>query len=203
MCGGRLDVGVSLGWSRDEYAAAGVPWARRGERFEEYLTAMVATWRGTGASFSGDFVTLPPSSVLPAPVQRPHPPLLIGGYSDIALRRAARFAQGYIGGNMPLDTIVQMLNRLAGYAADAGRDPLRLVSRGTTVLTETPSGPDRRPLFGTLAEIGQDVRRYAEAGLDELFLDLNFDPSIGSLDADPAASMDKALRVLEHVAPAG
>jgi probable F420-dependent oxidoreductase len=201
MSAGRLDVGVCLGWSRDEYIAAGVPWARRGERFEEYLAALVATWSDPGSGFAGEFVTLPPSTVPPEPAQRPHPPLLIGGYSDTALRRAARFGQGYLGGNMPLDTIVGLLDRLAEYTALAGRERLRLVCRGSTILTDAPSGPGRRPLNGTLAEIAEDAQRYAEAGVDELFLDLNFDPAVGSMDADPAASMDRALRVLDHLAP--
>lgn len=203
LCGGRLDVGVSLGWSKDEFAAAGVPFARRGARFEEYVAAMIATWRGEGAEYSGEFVELPRSSVLPAPVQRPHPPLLIGGYADAALRRAATIGQGYLGGNMPLNTIVDVLDRLDHYAAEAGKDPkeLRKVSRGVTWLRDVPSGSDRRPLCGTLEEITEDIGRYREAGLTELFLDLNFDPEVGVLEADPARSMERALAVLERFAP--
>ncbi len=204
LCGGRLDVGVSLGWSKDEFAAAGVPFERRGARFEEYCAAMIATWRGEGCEFSGEFVQLPPSQVLPAPVQRPHPPLLIGGYADAALRRAVTIGQGYLGGNMPLDTIEEVLGRLDQHAAAAGRDPrdVRKVSRGVTLLRDEPSGAARRPLCGTLAEIAEDIERYAAAGLTELFLDLNFDPQVGVLDADPAESMDRALTLLEHFAPA-
>ncbi|MGQ0468059.1 MAG: TIGR03619 family F420-dependent LLM class oxidoreductase [Sporichthyaceae bacterium] len=203
LCGGRLDVGVSLGWSKDEFQAAGVDFARRGARFEEYLEAMVAVWRGEGCEFSGEFVELPRSQMLPAPVQRPHPPLLIGGYADAGLRRAAKY-QGYLGGNMPLDTIVDVLGRLDRYAEEAGRDPkdLRKVSRGVTLLRDAPSGPGRRPLCGTLEEIAEDIERYAAAGLTELFLDLNFDPEVGVLDADPGASMDRALTLLETFAPA-
>jgi probable F420-dependent oxidoreductase len=201
LSGGRLDVGVCLGWSRDEYTAAGVPWAGRGARFEEYLAALIATWRGNSTSFSGQYVTLPPAGVLPEPVQRPHPPLLIGGYSDIALRRAARFGQGYLGGNMPLDSIVGLLDRLAVYTAQAGREPLRLVCRGSTVVTDTASGADRRLLTGTPAQIISDVQRYAAAGVDELFLDLNFDPAVGSAGSDAAAAVDRALQLLEQLAP--
>jgi probable F420-dependent oxidoreductase len=202
LCGGRLDVGVSLGWSRDEFAASGVPFERRGDRFEEYLKAMVAVWRGEGCEFAGEFTELPRSAILPAPVQRPHPPVLIGGYADAALRRAARY-QGYLGGNMPLATIVDVLNRLGRHCAELGRDPedLRLVSRGVTLLRGEPSGSGRRPLCGTLAEISEDVERYREAGLTELFLDLNFDPEVGVLGADPESSMDRALTLLEHFTP--
>lgn len=204
LCGGRLDVGVSLGWSRDEFAAAGVPFERRGARFEEYVAAMKAVWRGEGCEFAGEFVELPRSQVLPAPVQRPHPPLLIGGYADAALRRAATIGQGYLGGNMPLTTIVDVLGRLDHWAAEAGKDPkdVRKVSRGVTWLREAPSGPGRRPLCGTISEIAEDIERYAAAGLTELFLDLNFDPEVGVVDADPGVSMQRALTVLEAFAPA-
>ena len=204
LCAGRLDVGVSLGWSKDEYAAAGAPWARRGERFEEFIACMRAAWGADPVSFAGEFFELPPSSLLPAPVQRPHPPVLVGGYSDLALRRAAQFAEGYIGGNLPLDRIVPLLGRLRTFAAEAGRDPasLRLVSRGVVAASDTPAGPDRRPLTGTYAEIAADVARYAAAGLDELFLDMNFDPRIGVVGADPAECLDRAVELLERLAPA-
>ena len=202
LCRGRLDVGFSLGWSKDEYAATGAPWARRGERFEEALACLKAAWGPQPASFAGEFFSLPGSTVAPGPVQRPHPPMLIGGYSDIALRRAATLADGYLGGNLPLERIVPLLDRLRGFAEEAGRDPasLRLVSRGVVAASATPAGPDRRPLTGTYAEIEADVARYAAAGLDELFLDLNFDPRVGVPEADPAESLARAMEVLERLA---
>lgn len=203
LCRGRLDVGLSLGWSKDEYAAAGAPWARRGQRFEEFVLCLWAAWAENPVSFEGDFFTLPEATLLPAPVQRPHPPVLIGGYSDLALRRAARFGEGYLGGNLPLDRIVPLLERLAMFAGEAQRDPtsLRLVSRGVTAAFDAPAGPARRPLTGTYDEIAEDVGRYAAAGLDELFLDMNFDPRIGVVDADPAWCLDRALEMLERMAP--
>jgi probable F420-dependent oxidoreductase len=202
ISGGRLDVGVSLGWSEDEYAAAGVPWTRRGARQEEYIRAMIAAW--TSTPMEGEFLRLPPGEVLPAPVQRPHPPLFIGGYADAALRRAATYAQGYLAGNMPLDGVAPLLGRLARFAEEAGREPtsLKLVGRGVTVLTATPAAPGARALSGTLEQIAGDVARYAEAGIDELFLDLNFDPAVGTVEADAAASMDRARAILERLAPA-
>ena len=136
-------------------------------------------------------------------MQRPHPPILVGGYADASLRRAARFGQGYLGGNMPLERIVPLLARLRELSEDAQRDPdqLRLVGRGVVVTTDSPQGPDRRPLRGTLAEIEADIARYAEAGLHELFLDVNFDPRIGDVGADPDKSLAHALHLLEHLAP--
>ena len=201
LCNGRLNVGVSLGWSQDEYAAMGVPFAKRGARFEQYLEAMIAVW--TGGSMDTEYVTLCAGEVLPAPMQQPHPPLFIGGYADAALRRTVKYGAGYLGGNMPFDTIVDVLGRLSGYAEEAGRDPkdLQLVCRGVTVLTDTPAAPGARPLSGTVEQIAADVQRFADAGVTELFMDLNFDPAVGSVDADANASMDRALAVLERLAP--
>jgi len=201
LCAGRLNVGVSLGWSQDEYAAMGVPFQKRGARFEQYLEAMIAAW--TGGSMDSEYVTLPPGEVLPAPVQQPHPPLFIGGYADAALRRTVKYGAGYLGGNMPFDTIVDVLARLLRYAEEAGRDPkdLQLICRGVTVLSDTPAAPGGRPLSGTVEQITADVARFADAGVTELFMDLNFDPAVGSVDADANASMDRALAVLETLAP--
>jgi alkanesulfonate monooxygenase SsuD/methylene tetrahydromethanopterin reductase-like flavin-dependent oxidoreductase (luciferase family) len=80
-------------------------------------------------------------------------------------------------------------------AAKAGRDPatLRIVSRGSFQLHEAPKGKERRPLWGSLEEIREDIGRYAEAGLTELFLEANFDPR--------GVSLDRTLAVLEAMAP--
>jgi alkanesulfonate monooxygenase SsuD/methylene tetrahydromethanopterin reductase-like flavin-dependent oxidoreductase (luciferase family) len=127
----------------------------------------------------------------PAPVQQPHPPLFIGGYADAALHRAVKYGAGYLGGNMPFDTIVDVLDRLNRYAEEAGRDPrdMQLVCRGVTRLSDT------------LDQVVENVQRYADAGVTELFLDLNFDPAVGSVDADANASTDRALAILEALAP--
>jgi probable F420-dependent oxidoreductase len=201
LSGGRLNVGVSLGWSKDEYAAAGTPFKKRGARFEDYIQALIAAW--TSTAMDTEFVTLPPGEMRPAPVQQPHPPLFIGGYADAALHRTVTYGAGYLGGNMSFDTIVESLARLRRYAEEAGRDPkdLQLICRGVTVLTDTPAAPGARPLSGTLEQIAADVARFADAGVTELFMDLNFDPAVGSVDADANASMDRALAVLERLAP--
>jgi probable F420-dependent oxidoreductase len=166
---GRLNVGVSLGWSKDEYAATQTPYAKRGARFEQYLDALIAAW--TSAAMDTEFVTLPAGEFSPAPVQRPHPPLFIGGYADAALHRTVKYGAGYLGGNMPFDTIVGVLGRLTRYAEEAGRDPkeLKLVCRGVTVLSDTPATPGARPLTGTLDQVVADVQRFSDAGVTELF----------------------------------
>jgi probable F420-dependent oxidoreductase len=203
LSGGRLEAGVGLGWARDEYTATGAAWERRGARFDEFLDLVVAAWTEGEIEHHGEFFDVPRASMAPRPVQDPHPPLLIGGHSDAALRRAARIGQGYISGNLPLREVAPLLDRLAAAAEGAGREPaeLRLIARGAVRLTvdRQPEG-ERRPLTGTIDQVLDDVEAYAEAGYDELFLDMNLDPVFGSTHADPARCLDTALGVLERAA---
>jgi probable F420-dependent oxidoreductase len=201
---GRLDVGVGLGWSRDEYTATGAAWPGRGARFDEFLDCVVAAWTRDEFEHRGTYFEVPRCSMAPRPVQRPHPPILVGGHSDAALRRAVRIGQGYVTGNLALDAVAPLLDRLGAMAESVQRDPseLRLVGRGSTTLA--PALDDtggRRPLTGTPAQIVDGVHAYAEAGYDELFLDLNLDEDFATVDADPARCLDTALELMERVAP--
>ena len=201
---GRLDVGLSLGWSQDEYEACGVPFSERGARLDEYIRCLQALWSDDPVEFSGRFYSVPRSMFLPKPRQRPGPPILVGGYAPATVRRAATLADGYVGGNVPLARVVPLVAELRAAAAAAGRDPssLRIVSRGAVRLFDEPViDDDRRPLWGSLDQIRADVSSYRDAGLDELFFELNFDPTIGRRDADPKAAMATALHFLEALAP--
>ena len=196
VSGGRLDVGLGIGWSKDEYEASGVPFERRGRRADEFLRCLKAIWTQDVVEFAGEFYRVPKSKVEPKPVQKPHPPITIGGYAGVAVvRRAVTLGDGFNGGNVPLAQVAPLVKEVRAAAEATGRDPrtLHIVSRGSFVLHDSPQGRDRRPLWGTLDEIREDVLRYAEAGLTELFLEGNFDPR--------GASLDRALRVLTALAP--
>jgi probable F420-dependent oxidoreductase len=203
VSGGRLVLGAGLGWSRDEYEAVGVPFHRRGRRMDECLRCLNAAWTEEVVRFDGEFYSVPPSLVEPKPVQRPRPPIVVGGYAEATIRRAVTLADGWIGGNVPLERVAPLVRQLSEAAEEAGRDPstLHVVSRGSVRLEEFPQGEDRRPLFGSLDEVREDVERYGEAGLTELFLELNFDPRIASPDADPGAGLERALELMHALAP--
>ena len=204
VSGGRLDVGVGLGWSEDEYEACGIPFKERGARLDEYLRCLQALWSDDPVEFSGRFYSVPRSLFQPKPLQRPRPPILVGGYAPATVRRAATLGDGYLGGNVPLARIVPLVDELRAAAATAGRDPgsFRIVCRGSVRLSDEPLGEeDRRPLWGSVDQIRSDVARYRDAGLDELFFELNFDPGVAAPDADAKASMDTALLLLEELAP--
>lgn len=196
VCGGRLDVGVGIGWSRDEYEAAAAPATDRGARADEFLRCLRAVWTEDPVEFAGRFYRIPRSRIDPKPVQRPHPPILVGGYSETVLRRAAELGDGYTGGNIPIDELASVVERVRRAAAQAGRDParFRVVCRGAFNLTERPLGAGRRPLWGSLDEIRADVSRYEAAGVTELFLDPNFQPG--------GAALERVLEQMERLAPA-
>jgi probable F420-dependent oxidoreductase len=100
LSGGRLTLGVGVGWSREEFEALGVPFARRGHRTDEYLQAMRTLWREDVASFEGEFVSFKQVRVNPKPLRDRRIPIVIGGNSDAALRRVAGFGDGWYGFNL-------------------------------------------------------------------------------------------------------
>jgi probable F420-dependent oxidoreductase len=205
---GRLDAGIGLGWHPDEFVATGVPMRGRGRRFDEWLDCLNVLLAADGeVSFAGEYYTVPPSHMAPAPVQRPRPPLLIGGSSEAAYRRAGVRADGWISSSRAsLDDIRFAIATMRDAAEGAGKSPsaLRSVVRGVTAVRGKPmDGPDRGLLHGSLEQIRDDIGKFAETGVDELFFDLNFDSEqVGNPDADPVAAMDKAHAVLEHCLPA-
>ncbi|WP_446220381.1 TIGR03619 family F420-dependent LLM class oxidoreductase [Micromonospora sp. IBHARD004] len=203
LSGGRLDVGLGLGWSDEEYQATGASRHRRGPRAAEFLAVLRACWQDDVVAHRGEFYQIPPTRMEPKPVQRPHPPILLGGHAPAALRRAGRLADGWVSGSQAdLKGIGEAIAIVKAAAAGAGRDPgsLRFVCRGA-VRVRGPGPANREPLTGTLEQIRSDLGRLAAAGVTELFVDLNFDPEIGSPRADRQASLRRADEVLDALAP--
>jgi probable F420-dependent oxidoreductase len=200
LSNGRLDAGIGLGWSPVEYAAAGVPMADRGRRYDEWLACLDVLLTGSQVSFDGKFYTVPPSTIAPLPVQRPRPPVLIGGSAPPALRRAGRHDGWISSSRIPVDDVRGTVEavRAAAEAAGKARDSVRCVVRGVTVLHETSvPGADRRPLTGSVDQIRDDLATYAAYGVDEVFLDLNFDSErVGNPSADPAVGMELTALLL-------
>lgn len=200
---GRLDVGLGLGWAPQEFAAVGVSRDRRGARGAEFIACLKAIWTEPEVEFHGSFYDIPRVRVDPKPVQQPHPPLLLGGTADVALRRAGRIADGWISSSRTdLTTIGASIDVVRSTAADVGRDPerLRFVVRGVVRLR--PVGvQDRKPLQGTAEEIRGDLVELERQGATEVFLDLNYDPRIVSGEWDAAAALDHAELLLTEFAP--
>ncbi|HEX4011860.1 MAG TPA: LLM class F420-dependent oxidoreductase [Solirubrobacteraceae bacterium] len=124
---GRFALGIGVGWSREEFAALGIPFERRGARADEYLAAMRTLWREDPASFTGEFVSFSGIRVNPKPVRDARIPIIVGGNSDAALRRAARAGDGWYGFNLNgVEQVRERVERLRRLCAATGRDPSEL-----------------------------------------------------------------------------
>jgi probable F420-dependent oxidoreductase len=204
---GRLDLGLGLGWAREEFAATGTSPGRRGALAEEFLATLEAVWTQDVVQHEGELGSFSDVRVEPKPTQRPRPPLLLGGFAEPALRRAGRAADGWISSSgQDLRSIGASIATVRGGAVDAGKDPdaLRFVCRGVVRVRRQggSDGSDRLPLSGSYDDIRADLAILAEQGVTETFVDLNFDAEVGTVDADPAASMRRAHEVLTELAPA-
>ena len=122
LSGGRVELGLGVGWLEEEFDALGVPWARRGARNDEYIAAMRALWAGPHAEFHGEFVDFEPATCSPRPVNG-NIPVLVGGDTDAAIRRAVRIADGYFPGEGDHERLDALLGRLRQAAEKADRDP--------------------------------------------------------------------------------
>lgn len=170
MSGGRVIAGVGVGWNEAEFKALGEPFHQRGARTNEYLRLWQACWAPGPVSFSGRFFSFADMHVDPKPVRQPHPPLWIGGTSDAALRRAARFAAVWQPTPLPIDQLVERRAALAKACEAAGRAPIptRMSFRVEfSTITGNKPPADKRPAgHGTPAEVAADIMRYREIGLD-------------------------------------
>jgi probable F420-dependent oxidoreductase len=119
---GRLSLGIGVGWLRDEFEIAQAPWDRRGARLDECLQILDALFNEERPGHHGEFYEMPEIGFEPKPIQRPHPPFLIGGGSEAALRRAARIGDGWYGGGGTPEQAAEWVRRLADMRAEAGRE---------------------------------------------------------------------------------
>jgi probable F420-dependent oxidoreductase len=150
LSNGRLTFGVGLGWLAEEFDAVGIDFASRAARTREYVRALRALWTEHEPSFQGRYVTFGPVKFEPKPVQKPHPPIVFGGESAAALRRAAALGDGWYG---------------VGHTPESARGQ---VARLRTLLAEATRGD--APFEMTVSHGGgelsaDDVARYADAGV--------------------------------------
>ena len=193
MSGGRVELGLGTGWFDAEHTAYGIPFpplAERFDRLEEQLEVVTGLWgtaEGKTFSFRGSYYTLTDSPALPKPVQRPRPPVLIGGGGERRTPRlAARFADEY---NVPFDTVeasVAAFGRVRRACQEAGRDPGSLVysaaqtvccgrddaelARRAEAIGQPLAGLRQTGLAGSPAEIVDKLGQFAAAGATRAYL---------------------------------
>ncbi len=181
---GRLKVGLGMGWSPDEYEAAGADWHRRGKLADENLEALFAIWGSDPVAYDGGDFRIPASVIGPKPVQKPHPPIYMAAYTEAAMARVARFADGWMPVGVPIDGMTAMLAGIRQMAEGHGRDgdAIELIVRANLHVTDQPLGDDRFIFTGTPDQIRADVEASREAGAAELTFDVTFDPATRTPD---------------------
>jgi probable F420-dependent oxidoreductase len=170
---GRAVIGAGLGWSEDEYIASNVPFEKRGARMTEMIQALTALWGPDPVEFHGKYYEIPSTQFNPKPLQKPRPPLLIGGYAPQALQRAARLADGF-NPVAPPDAAQaeQSLQQLRQVWQAAGRpgDSMQVVVRvNHGYVAEQPIDSNRPFLVGSVEQVRSDMQQLAAWGAQEVF----------------------------------
>jgi probable F420-dependent oxidoreductase len=167
LSGGRLICGVGAGWMREEAEAMGMPFDERGLRTDEHIELLKALWTMDEATYSGRFYQLPPVRSEPRPVQKPHPPIWVGGHEPAALRRAARYSDGWHAYRLRADEIREKSAYIRGKAAEYGRDPgtITLSVRAPLVIADRPIAIDRA-VAGMPDDIKRQLSDYAAVDVE-------------------------------------
>lgn len=178
LTNGRIDFGVGVGWCKEEVIACGYGWENRGARSDEFLELIKKLWTEPVASYTGDHFQVKNCRMDPKPVQKPHIPIIVGGHSKVALKRAARFGNGWYGFGIDPRSTATALSKLDQVLALSGR------SRDGFEIVITP--PFR---------VSDDmVREYKDLGVDRLVLQL------GSQKPESVAKKLTELETLVKVA---
>ena len=167
LSGGRFTLGVGIGWSKEEFAALGVPFERRGARTTEYVDAMRTLWRDDIASFKGEFVAFDRIRVNPKPLHHNRIPVVLGGNGDAALRRVAAWGDGWYGFNLvDVEEAAMCASTVRSMCRTAGREP------GDLRLAVALRDPEPA-----------DAAKLADIGIDELVLVATPPQDAGYVDA--------------------
>jgi probable F420-dependent oxidoreductase len=149
LSGGRLMVGIGVGWAEEEFAALGVPFHDRGARTDDYLAAMRAIWSEEAPAYHGKYVSFGGVQAYPHPVQQPTPPIVIGGSASAVLRRTVEQAHGWYGYALDLDETARLLSALREVAGRFHR-PAELGELEISVAPRIPLDRDTAQRFADL-----------------------------------------------------
>jgi probable F420-dependent oxidoreductase len=208
---GRAIAGLGIGWSKDEYEVSGVPYKHRGERANEFLQLLKRIWTDEVLEFKGKFYSIPASKIGPKPMQKPYPPILLGGFSQNTLSRIVNYADGWIpvAGFGPLEQLEQAINGLREGARKANKDPLKIrifvltypnvldsssssSSSSSTSSSSSSSEQQRLPMTGTIDQIATDIDKIKSMDVEHIM----FGRVFSAIDKD----MKKMMEITKQLA---
>jgi len=189
---GRAIAGLGIGWSKDEYQVSNIPFEKRGKRADEFVQVLKKVWTDDVVEFKGQYYNIPASKIGPKPVQKPHIPIYLGGYVPNTFARIAKHADGWLaslGG--PLDFLDNSVKSLKNQASKENRSPneIKILTLTFPQVSQVKSNSEeeygqqsqRLPLTVTIEEIGRDIQRIKEMGVEHImfaFVGLGLDKVI-------------------------
>lgn len=200
LSGGRAIAGLGIGWSKDEYQVSNIPFENKGKRADEFIQALKKIWTEDIVEFKGNYYNIPASKIGPKPIQKPHIPIFMGGFSPNTFKRIINYStNGWLGLIVgPLEYLDNTIKSMNEMASKANKDP----NEFKTILLTYPNiveskneqltnESQRFPLTGTIDQIGNDIKRIKQMGIDHIVFGYNFLP-IGR-DIDSVINKSKEL----------
>jgi probable F420-dependent oxidoreductase len=195
---GRLRVGFGIGWSPDEYEAAGTGWEDRGKRADEAIRFLKKIWTTDPVEFEGKHYRIAKSFIGPKPVQKPHPPIYMAAFTPSASKRVAAEADAWLPVGIPLSGVGAMFDGIKKMAKEAGRDPsrLELILTAGVEIHERPIEKERAEFTGSLEQIAEDFITARKSGAAEIAIYAQFLPE-GETAEDLINRMEDLWRIAQ------
>jgi probable F420-dependent oxidoreductase len=197
---GRSVCGLGIGWSKDEYQVSSIPFKDRGKRADEFIQVLKKIWTDDIVEFKGEYHDIPASKIGPKPIQKPHIPIYLGGFSPNTYSRIVNYdANGWLGvtaGALDLEYVENTIKTIKDMANKTNKDPNKfeviLLTYPNIIDSKNQSNEGQRfPLTGTIDNIGSDIQRIKQMGVGHIIFGYNF-VSIGR-DVDNMIDKTKEL----------
>lgn len=184
---GRSIAGFGIGWSKDEYQASNIPFQNRGKRADEFIQVLKRIWTDDVVEFKGKYYNIPASKIGPKPIQKPHLPVYLGGFSPNTFSRIVNYdTNGWlavVGG--PLEYLDNTIKTIKDIANKANKDPNKFkvillahlnVALDSKSQSTTTNEDQRFPFTGTIDQIGNDIKRIKQMDIDHIIFGYVFVP---------------------------
>lgn len=197
---GRSVCGLGIGWSKDEYQVSSIPFKDRGKRADEFIQVLKKIWTDDIVEFKGEYHDIPASKIGPKPIQKPHIPIYLGGFSPNTYSRIVNYdANGWLGvtaGALDLEYVENTIKTIKDMANKTNKDPNKfeviLLTYPNIIDSKNQSNEGQRfPLTGTIDNIDSDIQRIKQMGVGHIIFGYNF-VSIGR-DVDNMIDKTKEL----------
>jgi len=198
---GRLILGVAAGWYAREFDAVGVPFTQRGRLFERNLEILTRLWSEDRVTLRADEFNLRDAVMRPPTVQRPRPPILIGGYVDAVLKRVATKGDGWLTYFYTPESYRKAWEKIVGFAREAGRDPTALTGSNQLAIYVGRSRAETEAPLRQWLQTEWDVAAWSESTIEHAIRG-SVDECVTQLRAHAATGVDRLILIPYRYEPA-